>query len=220
MAKKDKKQQGGNADGGKKKKEVEIVPVPEGYEPRMLIKYRDEVAPKLQKDFGLANVMQIPKVEKVVLNVGIGDAHNDQKLLDSVIEELELISGQKAVVTRAKKSISNFKLREGMQVGVRVTLRRFHMWEFLDRLFNMTIPRVRDFRGLSDKSFDGRGNYSFGVKEQIAFTEIDYDRVEKIHGMDITIVTSAPNDEQAKSLLQYLGCPFRKKQQAAEETPA
>lgn len=218
MAKKDKKQ-GGDA-GKKKKKEVEVIPVPEGYEPRLQVKYRDEVVPKLRKEFGLENIMQVPKVEKVVLNVGIGDAHNDQKLLESVVEELELISGQKAVITRAKKSISNFKLREGMQVGVRVTLRRFHMWEFLDRLFNMTIPRVRDFRGLSDKSFDGRGNYSFGVKEQIAFTEINYDRVEKIHGMDITIVTTAPNDEQAKGLLTLLGCPFRKKQPAAEETPA
>ncbi|MBD3165907.1 50S ribosomal protein L5 [bacterium] len=184
--------------------------------PRLLKQYRETAVPNLKEKFGFDNVMQVPTVYKVILNVGIGDAHQDQKLLDSVIEELEIITGQKPVITRARKSISNFKLREGMQVGVRVTLRRYRMWEFLDRLFNLTAPRIRDFRGFSDKSFDGRGNYSIGIKEQIVFPEIDYDRVAKIHGMDITMVTTAENDEQAYGLLSELGCPFRKREKKAE----
>ncbi len=217
MAKKEKSQDKNQGDKAKgkdsKKKEADVMPVPKDYMPRMLGEYREQVVPRLIKKFEYNNIMQVPTVEKVILNVGIGQAHQDQKLLDSVVNELTVISGQKPVVTRARKSISNFKLREGMQVGVRVTLRRNHMWEFLDKMFNLALPRVRDFRGLSDKSFDGRGNYSMGIKEQIVFPEIDYDKVEKIHGMDITIVTSAKTDEEAFELLRELGCPFRKRQQ-------
>jgi large subunit ribosomal protein L5 len=233
VAKKEKQQQKQADAGGKKKKKKgdqpeasgdkkqkkgaqEATPVPEGYIPRLLKQYRETAVPNLKKRFGFDNVMQVPAIYKVILNVGIGDAHQDQKLLDSVIEELEIITGQKPVVTRARKSISNFKLREGMQVGVRVTLRRYRMWEFLDRLFNLTAPRIRDFRGFSDKSFDGRGNYSIGIKEQIVFPEIDYDRVAKIHGMDITMVTTAQNDEEAYALLEELGCPFRKREKKEE----
>ncbi|MFH0882993.1 MAG: 50S ribosomal protein L5 [bacterium] len=178
--------------------------------------YKEQIVPALMKRFGLKNVMEAPRLEKVILNVGMGEAHQDQKLLDSVLDELATITGQKPVVTRAKKSISNFKLRAGMQVGARVTLRRWQMYEFVDKLFNLAIPRVRDFRGLPDKSFDGRGNYTIGIKEQIVFPEIDYDKVEKIHGMDITFVTTASNDEQAYALLTELGCPFRKRQGAAQ----
>jgi large subunit ribosomal protein L5 len=214
--KKQKKQQAEEAPAAEEKAQAtdpKGSPVPEGYEPRLLALYREKVAGELMKQFGYSSRMQLPRVEKVVLNVGIGDAHQEQKLLDSVLEELAIISGQRPVVTRARKSISNFKLREGMQVGARVTLRRWRMWEFLDRLFNLAAPRIRDFRGLPDKSFDGRGNYTIGIKEQIVFPEIDYDKVEKIHGMDITIVTSAQNDEEARALLSQLGCPFRKRQE-------
>ncbi len=217
MAKKDKKEQqgGGQEKKGKKKGEVEVTPVPEGYVPRLLTHYREVAVPNLRKQFEYKNPMEIPYLQKVVINVGIGDAHAEQKLLDSVVDELTIISGQKPVVTRARKSISNFKLREGMQVGVRVTLRRGRMYEFVDKLFNLAAPRIRDFRGLPDRSFDGRGNYTFGIKEQIVFPEVDYDKVEKIHGMDITFVTSANTDEEAMALLKELGCPFRKRQQSA-----
>jgi large subunit ribosomal protein L5 len=205
--------------GDAAQKDQELVKAPADYTPRMQALYIEKAVPALKEKFGFSNPMRVPRLDKVILNVGIGDANNDQKLLDSVVEELTIIAGQKPVVTRARKSISNFKLREGMQVGVRVTLRRAHMWEFLDKLFSLAMPRVRDFRGVSDRSFDGRGNYSMGIKEQIVFPEINYDRVEKIHGMDITIVTSAPNDEEARELLRLLGCPFRKRdgeqQQAA-----
>jgi len=197
----------------KKDKGAEVTPVPDGYEPRLSIQYRNEVVPALMKRFSYKNLMQVPRMEKVILNVGIGDAHQEQKLLESVLDELRTITGQAPVVTRARKSISNFKLREGMQVGARVTLRRAHMWEFVDKLFNLAVPRIRDFRGLPDRSFDGRGNYSMGIKEQIVFPEIDYDKVERIHGMDITFVTTARTDEEAKALLEELGCPFRKRQE-------
>jgi len=210
VAKKDKGKKGDAA--------AELIEAPADYTPRMMALYSEKAVPALKEKFGFDNPMRVPRLEKVIINVGIGDANNDQKLLDSVVDELTTIAGQKPVVTRARKSISNFKLREGMQVGVRVTLRRAQMWEFLDKLFNLAMPRVRDFRGLNDRSFDGRGNYSMGIKEQIVFPEIDYDKVEKIHGMDITIVTSAPNDEEARELLTLLGCPFRKRgeqQQAA-----
>lgn len=214
MAKKENKDNvAAEAKSAKKDKGAEVTPIPEGYEPRLSVKYRDEVVPALMKHFSYKNLMQVPRLEKVILNVGIGDAHQEQKLLESVLDELRTISGQAPVVTRARKSISNFKLREGMQVGARVTLRRAHMWEFVDKLFNLAIPRIRDFRGLPDRSFDGRGNYSMGIKEQIVFPEIDYDKVEKIHGMDITFVTTAKTDEEAKSLLEELGCPFRKRQE-------
>ena len=177
--------------------------------PRLHRHYLENVQPKLQEEFGFTNVNQIPCPVKVVLNVGVGEASRNQKFLDSVVEELTVISGQKPVVTRARKSISNFSLRTGMPVGCRVTLRRRRMYEFLDRLVSATIPRIRDFRGLSTKSFDGRGNYSLGVREQIIFPEIDYDRIDRIHGMDITVVTSTSKDDEALALLRELGFPFR-----------
>ena len=177
--------------------------------PRLHRHYLENVQPKLQEEFGFTNVNQIPRPVKVVLNVGVGEASRNQKFLDSVVEELSVISGQKPVVTRARKSISNFSLRTGMPVGCRVTLRRRRMYEFLDRLVSATIPRIRDFRGLSTKSFDGRGNYSLGVREQIIFPEIDYDRIDRIHGMDITVVTSTSKDDEALALLRELGFPFR-----------
>lgn len=178
-------------------------------QPRLRRHYLENVQPKLREEFGFTNVNQIPRPVKVVLNVGVGEASRNQKFLDSVVEELSVISGQKPVVTRARKSISNFSLRTGMPVGVRVTLRRRRMYEFLDRLVSATIPRIRDFRGLSTKSFDGRGNYSLGVREQIIFPEIDYDRIDRIHGMDITVVTSTSKDDEALALLRELGFPFR-----------
>ena len=177
--------------------------------PRLRRHYLENVQPKLREEFGFTNVNQIPRPVKVVLNVGVGEASRNQKFLDSVVEELSVISGQKPVITRARKSISNFSLRAGMPVGCRVTLRRRRMYEFLDRLVSATIPRIRDFRGLSTKSFDGRGNYSLGVREQIIFPEIDYDRIDRIHGMDITVVTSTSKDDEALALLRELGFPFR-----------
>lgn len=176
---------------------------------RLFEHYTKSVLPKLIKDFGFGNVHEAPKLSKIVLNVGIGEAHKNAKLLDSVVEELMVISGQKPVVTRAKKAISNFSLREGMPVGVSVTLRGQRMYEFLDRFITVAIPRVRDFRGLPTKSFDGRGNYTIGIKEQMIFPEVDYDKVEKIHGMDITFVTTAKRDDVARALLTEFGMPFR-----------
>jgi large subunit ribosomal protein L5 len=167
------------------------------------------VRPKLQEEFQFSNPHRIPALQKVVLNVGVGGASKDQKLLESVIEELGIITGQKALMKRARQSISNFGLREGMPVGASVTLRREKMWYFLDRLISTAIPRVRDFRGLRERSFDGRGNYTMGIKEQIIFPEINYDQVRKIHGMDITIVTTTDKDDEAFALLRELGFPFR-----------
>ncbi len=177
--------------------------------PRLHAHYVENVRPALTEQFGYSNPNQLPKIEKVVLNVGVGDASKNQKLLESVVDELETITGQKAVITRARKSISNFSLREGMPVGASVTLRASRMYEFLDRLVSAAIPRVRDFRGLSTRSFDGRGNYTMGVKEQIIFPEINYDRVNKIHGMDITVVTSTNRDDEGLALLRLMGFPFR-----------
>jgi large subunit ribosomal protein L5 len=177
--------------------------------PRLLTHYLDVVRPRLSQRFGYTNPHQVPKVEKVVVNCGIGEAGKNQKLLESVVDELGKITGQKAMVTRARKSIANFGLREGMPVGVTVTLRRNQMYEFLDRLVSVAIPRVRDFRGLGTRSFDGRGNYTMGVKEQIIFPEIDYDKVSKIHGLDITVVTSTTKDDEAFALLREMGFPFR-----------
>lgn len=171
--------------------------------------YEKTVRPKLAKEFGLVNPNELPRVVKVVLNVGMGDAGKNPKQLDAAVEELGLITGQKAVVTKAKKAIANFGLRAGMPVGATVTLRGARMYEFLDRFINLAIPRIRDFRGLPTRSFDGRGNYTFGIKEQMVFPEIDYDRVEKIHGMDITLVTSTNRDDLAMGLLRELGWPFR-----------
>lgn len=178
-------------------------------EPRLLVHYKTVARPALQEQFGYANPHQIPRVAKVVLNVGAGEGSRDRKLVESVAEELAMISGQKAVITRARKSISNFRLREGMPVGASVTLRRRGMWEFLDRFVSVAVPRIRDFRGMSTRSFDGRGNYTVGVKEQIIFPEVDYDKVARIHGLDVTVVTSTDKDAEAYALLRQLGFPFR-----------
>ena len=170
--------------------------------------YREKVVPVLQKEFSYSSVMQLPGIEKVSLNIGMGAASQNNKLMEEAVAELTAIAGQKAVVTRAKKSIAAFKLREGMPIGARVTLRKDRMWDFLDKLMNFALPRVRDFRGIPDTSFDGRGNYAMGVKEQLIFPEISYDDVDKIRGMDIVFVTTAKTDEEARALLQFLGMPF------------
>jgi large subunit ribosomal protein L5 len=177
--------------------------------PRLQEYYQQTVRAKIQKDFALPNRHQVPRVTKVVLNIGMGDAGKNPKQLEAAVEELGLITGQHAVITRAKKAIANFGLRAGMPVGCTVTLRKARMYEFLDRFITLAIPRIRDFRGLPNRSFDGRGNYTFGIKEQMIFPEIDYDKVEKIHGMDITIVTSTSRDDLAMALLRELGWPFR-----------
>ena len=173
------------------------------------VKYTEEVAPALFKKFGYKSTMQIPKIEKVVLNVGCGEARENPKVLDAVVSQLSQITGQKAIITIAKKSVANFKLREGMPVGAKVTLRGDKMWEFLDRLFNVALPRVRDFRGINPNSFDGRGNYNIGLKEQIIFPEIEYDKIDKLRGMNISITTTAKTDEEAKALLAAFHFPFR-----------
>ncbi|WP_300667500.1 50S ribosomal protein L5 [Desulfoluna sp.] len=171
--------------------------------------YQEEVVPKLMEAFGYKNLMEVPKVEKIVLNMGLGEAIKNGKLLDSAAAELATITGQKPVITKAKKSIAAFKLREGMPIGCMATLRKEKMWDFLYRLINISLPRVRDFRGISGKAFDGRGNYSLGVREQIIFPEIDYDKIDQIKGLNITIVTTAKNDSEGKELLKLLGMPFR-----------
>lgn len=181
----------------------------ERYVPRLRVKYDQQVRAQLQEQFGYTNVMMIPKLEKLVVNTSMKEAIQNVKLLETAADELTLIVGQKAVITRSRKSIANFKLREGMPIGARVTLRGARMWEFLDRLINVSIPRIRDFRGLSTRSFDGRGNYTMGVKEQLIFPEIDYDKIEKLHGMDLTIVTSTDRDDEGLALLRELGMPFR-----------
>jgi large subunit ribosomal protein L5 len=177
--------------------------------PRLQQHYDERVRSKLTEDFSFRNPLQVPRLEKIVVNVGLGEAPKDAKLLDSVVDEVGKITGQKPVVTRARKSISNFSLREGMPVGVMVTLRGVRMFEFMDRLINVAIPRIRDFRGIPSRSFDGRGNYTLGVKEQMIFPEIDYDKVHKIHGMDIVFVTSTVKDDEAFALLREMGMPFR-----------
>jgi large subunit ribosomal protein L5 len=179
------------------------------YQPRIKVKYQEEVKKALMEKFQYKSVMQIPRIEKVCLNQGVGAATQDKKLAEHALNEMSMITGQKAVPTKGKKSVSNFKLRDGMTIGARVTLRNERMWEFLDRLISVSLPRVRDFRGINDKSFDGRGNYSMGVTEQIIFPEINIDKVNKITGMDITFVTSAGTDKEAKSLLNELGLPFK-----------
>ena len=170
--------------------------------------YKSEVAPALMKKFEYKSVMQIPKLDKIVLNVGCGEARENAKVVDSIINDLTQISGQKPVVCKAKKSVANFKLREGMPIGVKVTLRGDRMYEFLDRFFNLALPRVRDFRGINPNSFDGRGNYAMGIKEQLIFPEIDYDKIDKVRGMDIIMVTTANTDEEARELLKLMGAPF------------
>lgn len=177
---------------------------------RLLQQYKNEFAPALQKELGLKNVMQIPKITKVVVNIGVGEALDNPKALDAAVNDLTIITGQKPVVIAAKKAISNFKLREGRQIGVKVTLRGDKMWAFLDRLINVALPRVRDFRGISADSFDGRGNYTLGLTEQLIFPEIQYDKIDKVRGMEISIVTTAETDDHARQLLSKFGMPFRK----------
>ena len=177
---------------------------------RLKVKYNEEIAPALLKKFGYKSVMQIPKLDKVIVNVGCGEAKDNAKIIDNVIRDVATITGQKPIATKARKSVANFKLREGQVVGVKVTLRGDRMWEFLDRLFNVALPRVRDFRGINPNSFDGRGNYALGVKEQLIFPEIEYDQIDKIRGMDIVICTTAETDEEARELLTQIGAPFGK----------
>ena len=177
--------------------------------PRMLDLYRQEVIPKLSKEFGYGNVHQVPKLTKIVVNVGLGEATANPKLLEKAAEEMALITGQKAVIRRARMSIANFKLRAGQAVGCTVTLRRDRMWEFFDRLVNVSLPRVRDFKGLSAKAFDGRGNFSLGIREQIIFPEIEFDKIDRVTGMNVTLCTSARNDAEGRALLAHLGVPFR-----------
>ena len=177
---------------------------------RLKERYQEELIPELMKSLDLKNVMQVPRVEKVVINIGVGEAIDNAKALDAAVSDLSIITGQKPIVTKAKKSIANFKLREGRSIGAKVTLRGYRMWAFLDRLMNVALPRVRDFRGVSPNSFDGRGNYTLGLREQLIFPEIDYDQIDKIRGFEVSIVTSAGDDDQGRQLLQLLGMPFRK----------
>ena len=177
---------------------------------RFLNKYRDEVIPALTKQFGYKTEMQVPRITKITLNMGVGDAVNDKKLVDHAVEDLTKISGQKPIVTKTRKAIANFKIREGMPIGCKVTLRGEKMYEFLDRLVNLALPRVRDFRGVNPNAFDGRGNYALGIKEQLIFPEIEYDKVDKVRGMDIIVVTTAETDEEARELLAQFGMPFKK----------
>jgi len=182
--------------------------VSDTYVPRLKVRYRLEVVPRLQQELGMANPMQVPRMDRVVVNMGVGDSLKDGKMLDAALEDLQVITGQRPIVTKARKSIAGFKLREGMAIGAKVTLRGDRMWEFLDRLLALAIPRIRDFRGLDTKSFDGHGNYTIGITEQLIFPEVDYDKVLKIRGMDITVVTTAKNDEDGLALLRALGFPF------------
>lgn len=178
------------------------------YVARLKVRYRKELLPRLQRELGLENPLQVPRLEKVVVNMGIGDSLKDGRMLEAAVEDLRIIAGQKPVVTKARKSIAGFKVREGMSIGAKVTLRGDRMWEFIDRLLSIAIPRIRDFRGLSLRAFDGHGNYTIGLTEQLIFPEIDYDKVAKVRGMDVTIVTTAEDDEQGKALLAALGFPF------------
>jgi large subunit ribosomal protein L5 len=206
MATKEKKQQKKGEAAAERPHRGVDTPAPK---PRLKQYYETTLRERLMKQFGYTNTHEIPKLEKIVVNVGLGEAVKQPKLLDSVVTELGLITGQRAVRTRAKKSISNFGLREGQEIGASVTLRGARMWEFLDRLLNVAMPRIRDFRGVNTRSFDGRGNFSLGLKEQVIFPEINYDQVEQVHGLDITFVTSTPRDDQAFALLRELGMPFR-----------
>jgi len=203
---------GGQGQGGKKKKAEPTGPAPtykREAPPRLRTVYDGTVRAAMMKEFNYSTVMQVPRIVKITLNMGLGRANQDAKIIDNAVEELKAISGQSPVVSRAKKDIANYKLRKGQKIGVMVTLRRERMWEFLDRLCNIALPRVRDFRGVSPKGFDGRGNYTLGVKEQIIFPEIDYDKIDSIKGLNISIVTTAHTDAEGKSLLAHLGVPFR-----------
>ena len=193
----------------KEKKSQSSSDKPQNYSPRLKVLFKEKVLPAMIKEFGYKNPMQVPRVERIVINVGMGEAVQNVKLLESAAAELEQITGQKAVLTRAKKAIAGFKLREGVPIGVKVTLRGTQMHEFMDRLVAVALPRIRDFRGISPKAFDGRGNYTLGLKEQLTFPEIKYDDIASIHGMDITFVTTAKRNDEAKALLAHLGMPFR-----------
>lgn len=199
-----------NKGKAKEKRAPSAAVVPTGYVPRINVIYKEKVIPAMMKEFGYKNPMQVPRIERIVLNIGMGEAVQNVKLLESAAAELEQITGQKPVLTRSKKAIAGFKLREGIPIGTKVTLRGARMLEFLDRLVSVALPRIRDFRGISPKAFDGRGNYTLGLKEQLTFPEIKYDDIASIHGMDITFVTTAKRNEEAKSLLAHLGMPFRK----------
>ena len=200
------KKQTASSAPAKKKKQEEAKPFTEA--PRLKVKYTDEVVPALREKFGYKNPMEIPKLVKVIVNCGVGEAKENTKVLDSVVNDIATITGQKPMVCKAKKSVANFKLREGMPIGVKVTLRGERMYEFLDRFFNLALPRVRDFRGINANSFDGRGNYAMGIKEQLIFPEIEYDKIDKVRGMDIIMVTTANTDEEARELLKLMGAPF------------
>jgi large subunit ribosomal protein L5 len=211
-----KKPAGGGKKGGRKEKAPATIQAAQGkaaakgeQPARLGVSYKEQIIPALMKEFGYKNPMQVPKVEKVVINMGLGEAITNNKLIEQAEEQMMAIAGQKGVVTRARKSIANFKLRENQAIGVMATLRKDRMYEFLDRLLNVALPRVRDFKGVSGKSFDGKGNYTLGIKEQIIFPEINYDKIEKIKGMNITIVTTARSDEEGRALLKYMGMPFR-----------
>jgi len=211
-----KKPEGQRKKGGKKEKGPATIQAAQGpaasrgeHPARLGVAYKEQIVPALMKEFGYKNVMQVPRVEKVVVNMGLGEAITNNKLIEQAEEQMMAITGQKAIVTRSRKSIANFKLRENQPIGVMATLRRDRMFEFLDRLLNVALPRVRDFKGVSGKSFDGKGNYTLGIKEQIIFPEINYDKIEKIKGMNVTIVTTARSDEEGRALLKYFGMPFR-----------
>ncbi|RMH39330.1 MAG: 50S ribosomal protein L5 [Deltaproteobacteria bacterium] len=214
----DKKQGKGKAAKGGQKASKQTAPPPK-YErkgpPRLRRLYDEEIKPKLMKEFGYKNVNEVPRLVKITLNMGLGQAVQNPKILESAVEELRLIAGQGPVVTTARKDIANFKLRVGHKIGCMVTLRSHRMWEFLDRLVNVALPRVRDFKGVSDKAFDGRGNYSLGIREQIIFPEIDYDAIDSVKGLNVTIVTTAKTDDEARALLRYLGMPFRSRSRGA-----
>jgi large subunit ribosomal protein L5 len=180
----------------------------DGYTPRLRAAYRDDLVRKLQQELGLSNPMQVPRLEKVVINMGVGDALRDARMLEAAVGDLQIITGQKPIITKARKSIAGFKLREGQQIGAKVTLRGDRMWEFIDRLVAVSIPRIRDFRGLNPRAFDGKGNFTLGLTEQLIFPEIEYDKVAKVRGMDITVVTTARNDDEGRALLVALGFPF------------
>lgn len=197
------------ADPGRKKGEGKKGPPPPRGPARLRARYLEEIVPQLRKEFGYKNVMEIPRLQKVVVSMGLGEAIQNPKTLDAGVQELAVVTGQKPVITRARKSIANFKVRTGMSIGAMVTLRGDRMYEFLDRLMNVALPRVRDFRGVSGKAFDGRGNFSLGVREQVIFPEIDYDKVEKVRGLGVCVITTAKTDEEGKALLRHLGMPFR-----------
>jgi large subunit ribosomal protein L5 len=204
-----KREKGGAKGKSESREQIAVQSTAEAVAARFAGKYSKDVIPALTKQFGYKNPMQVPKLEKIVVNMGLGAAVTNPKIIDTAVEEVRAITGQKPIVTRAKKAIASFKLRQGTPIGVMVTLRKDRMWEFLDRLVSLALPRTRDFRGVSRKAFDGKGNYTLGLKEQIIFPEIDYDRIDVIKGMNIVFVTSAPNDEEGRALLQHLGMPFR-----------